>query len=71
MRGIEVKLCRGGGQLVAHSNEPPYPHGSSVFTSGALRVIQILSRKGIVEKASRNAPTVEIMFMPVKPSLAR
>ena len=28
-RGSEMKLCRGGGELVAHSRELPYPHGSS------------------------------------------
>jgi hypothetical protein len=32
MRGKEVKLCRGGGQLVAHSSEPPQPQGSSTLT---------------------------------------
>jgi hypothetical protein len=36
MRGIDVKLCRGGGQLVAHSSERPQPHGSlTVTTLGA------------------------------------
>jgi hypothetical protein len=29
MRGRSVKLCRGGGQLVAHSRDRPKPHGSS------------------------------------------
>ena len=29
IRGSSVKLCRGGGQLVAHSSELPKPHGSS------------------------------------------
>src|SRR5215831_12798254 len=32
MRGIEVKLCRGGGQDVAHSSELPQPQGSSSVT---------------------------------------
>jgi hypothetical protein len=32
MRGIEVKLCRGGGLDVAHSSELPKPHGSSAVT---------------------------------------
>ena len=30
--GSSVKLCRGGGQLVAHSSELPWPHGSSTVT---------------------------------------
>jgi hypothetical protein len=29
MRGTARKLCRGGGQEVAHSREPPKPQGSS------------------------------------------
>ena len=32
-RGIDVKLCRGGGQEVAHSSELPWPHGSSAVTT--------------------------------------
>ena len=39
IRGMVTKLCRGGGQLVAHSSERPQPHGSSTSTSGALREI--------------------------------
>ena len=29
---MRVKLCRGGGQEVAHSSEFAYPHGSSAVT---------------------------------------
>ena len=32
MRGMRWKLRSGGGQLVAHSSELPYPHGSSTVT---------------------------------------
>ena len=42
IRGIDTKLWRGGGQLVAHSRERPQPHGSSTPTSGELRVIHTL-----------------------------
>ena len=35
--GMEVKLCRGGGQEVAYSSEAPQPHGSSTVTFGACR----------------------------------
>jgi predicted DNA-binding transcriptional regulator YafY len=31
-RGVSKKLCRGGGQEVAHSSERPKPHGSSTST---------------------------------------
>ncbi len=37
IRGMRVKLWRGGGLLVAHSSERPQPHGSSSSTGGALR----------------------------------
>src|SRR5664279_2413770 len=30
-RGSDRRLCRGGGELVAHSSELPYPHGSSAL----------------------------------------
>src|SRR5262249_19594444 len=72
MRGIEWKLCRGVGQPVAHSSERPYPQGSSTVTMGAvLAVLMTLMMNGMVDMPSRNAPTVEIMFSVVKPSLAR
>ena len=35
IRGKEVKLCLGGGQLVAHSKLMPQPHGSFSLTNGA------------------------------------
>ena len=42
IRGIEVKLCRGGGQDVAHSSDRPQPHGSSTPTSGLFRLFHTL-----------------------------
>src|SRR6478752_10375911 len=36
-RGSEMKLCRGGGQLVAHSKELPYPQGSSARVNSPYR----------------------------------
>jgi hypothetical protein len=66
-----VKLCLGGGQEVAHSKDEPYPHGSSVFTFGDFREIQIFMKYGIIDNASRPEPTVETIFMNVKPSEAR
>ena len=71
MRGIDVKLWRGGGHDVAHSSDEPYPHGSSTPTNGDLRVIHTLIKNGTIDSASKNEPTVEIIFIPVKPSLAR
>src|ERR1039458_5732200 len=37
IRGIRVKLCRGGGHEVAHSSELPQPHGSSTVTCSPYR----------------------------------
>jgi hypothetical protein len=71
MRGIDKKLCRGGGHDVAHSKDEPYPHGSSQSTRGELRVIQIFTINGIIEKANKNAPIVETVFINVKPSVGR
>jgi hypothetical protein len=68
---MDKKLCRGGGHDVAHSNDEPYPHGSSHSTSGELRVIQIFIINGIIEKASKNEPIVETVFINVKPSVGR
>ncbi len=39
IRGSDTKLCRGGGQLVAHSRDRPQPHGSSLSTMGAERAV--------------------------------
>jgi hypothetical protein len=66
-----VKLWRGGGQDVAHSNEAPYPQGSSLVTFGALRDCQIFKKNGIMESARSPDPTVETMFINVKPSDAK
>ena len=69
MRGSDVKLCRGGGQLVAHSSEPPHPHGSSTVTFGAFfMVVKTFQMKNRVEMPRIAAPTVETMFNVVKPS---
>jgi len=37
---MEVKLCRGGGQVVAHSRELANPHGSSAVTGSAFFQVQ-------------------------------
>jgi len=72
MRGSDVKLCRGGGQLVAHSNDPPHPHGSSTVTFGAFfMVVKTFQMKNRVEMPRIAAPTVETMFNVVKPSTGR
>jgi hypothetical protein len=71
MRGIVKKLWRGGGHVVAHSSDAPYPQGSSTPTKGALRVIQMLAINGIIENASKNDPIVETSFINVKPSVGR
>src|SRR5215218_9301724 len=72
IRGRLTKLCRGGGQEVAHSSDAPYPQGSSTFTRAPVRqVFQTLYMNGSVEAPSRNAPAVEIWFSRVKPSPGR
>ena len=69
---MDTKLCRGGGHEVAHSSERPKPQGSSASTLGArLAVRYTFQRKGSVDRPSRNAPIVEMVFKVVKPSLAR
>jgi hypothetical protein len=64
-----VKLCLGGGHEVAHSRDDPYPQGSSVVTFGELRDIHTFIKYGIIDKARRNEPTVETIFITVKPSV--
>ena len=60
MRGIEVKLCRGGGHDVAHSSDAPYPHGSFTVTRGAFRAVtHTFSRNGSIDSPRIIAPTVE------------
>ena len=66
-----MKLWRGGGQDVAHSNDEPYPQGSSVSTFGEFREIHKFMKNGIIDKASNPDPTVETIFINVKPSVAR
>src|SRR4029077_17188586 len=63
MRGIDVKLCRGGGQDVAHSRELACPHGSSAVAGSPCRdVMYTFQRKNRVDAPRMNAPTVEIWF---------
>src|SRR5690348_12104642 len=63
IRGIDVKLCRGGGQDVAHSRELAYPHGSSAVTGSPCRDVRYtFQRKNRVDPPRMNAPTVEIWF---------
>src|SRR5690606_12057754 len=72
MRGRRSKLRSGGGQLVAHSSELPYPHGSSTSTTRPARYdFHTLYRNGSTEMPRMNAPTVEIMFSVVNPSIGR
>jgi hypothetical protein len=72
MRGIEVKLCRGGGQGVAHSRERPQPQGSFAVTFGARREVMItLMKKRDRQHPRTNEPDVGIVFSVVQPSAAR
>jgi hypothetical protein len=66
-----VKLWRGGGHEVAHSRDAPYPHGSSTVTFGEFFDCHTAIKNGIMESASKPDPTVEIIFIPVKPSEAK
>src|SRR5258708_13055298 len=60
IRGIEVKLCRGGGQDVTHSSEFAYPHGSSAVSRCPCRdVMYTFQRKKRVDAPSRKEPTEE------------
>ena len=57
MRGMLVKLCRGGGQEVAHSREAPYPQGSFTVTRGALRAVtHTFSRNGSIDMPEDHRP---------------
>lgn len=67
--GSEVKLCRGGGQEVAHSSEAPKPHGSSTSTRFLERqVIYTFQKKGISEAPRTKEEIVENWFIHVNPS---
>lgn len=66
-----MKLWRGGGHDVAHSKEAPYPQGSSTVTFGEFFDCHIAIKNGIIDRASNPEPTVEIIFIPVKPSEAK
>ena len=69
---MRSKLRSGGGQLVAHSSDMPWPHGSSTSTIRPARYdFHTLYRNGSVETPMMNAPTVEIMFSVVQPSDGR
>src|SRR3954452_17297334 len=64
MRGMDVKLWRGGGHEVAHSSDRAVPHGSSTVTLGARRaVIQTFQRNGSIDTARIAAPNVESSFI--------
>src|SRR3954447_21764007 len=72
IRGILSKLRNGGGQLVAHSSEAPWPHGSSTSTMRpVLYDFHTLYRNGSVDTPMMNAPAVEIAFSVVQPSEGR
>ena len=63
IRGIEVKLCLGGGQDVAHSSELLKPHGSSSTTrSPCFHVLYTLQKKNRLDTPRMNAPIVETWF---------
>jgi hypothetical protein len=66
-----VKLCRGGGQDVTHSRDEPYPQGSLLLTFGEVLVFHTAIKNGIIESASKPEPTVETIFIKVKPSDAK
>src|SRR5699024_1036302 len=71
-RGRVTKLCRGGGQEVAHSRELPKPHGSSTVTFGACRqVLYTFHRNGSVEMASSTAEMVDTWFIQTKSGSGR
>src|SRR5699024_4328849 len=71
-RGRVTKLCRGGGQEVAHSRELPKPHGSSTVTFGACRqVLYTFHRNGSVETASSTAEMVDTWFIQTKSGSGR
>jgi hypothetical protein len=72
IRGREVKLCRGGGQEVAHSSEAPKPHGSSTSTRRLLRqVMYTFQKNGIMDAPSTNEEMVENWFIHSKLSSGR
>src|SRR6478736_7086464 len=69
IRGSEVKLCRGGGELVAHSSELPYPHGSSAVVTSPCRYDRMMFQmNGRVDAPSTNAPIEDQVFSVVNPS---
>src|SRR5699024_5669711 len=71
-RSRVTKLCRGGGQEVAHSRELPCPHGSSTVTFGACRqVLYTFHRNGSVETASSTAEKVDTWFIQTKAGSGR
>ena len=72
IRGRVRKLCRGGGQEVAHSRDLPYPHGSSTsMRLPYLAVFQMLNRNGSVDMPRRNAPMEDVVLSAVNPSASR
>src|SRR3954447_9140653 len=70
--GISRKLCRGGGDEVAHSRELPCPQGSSRSAGRPyFHDRNRLKRKGIVDAPRTNEKMVETVFSVVNPSLGR
>ena len=69
---MRSKLRSGGGLDVAHSSDMPWPHGSSTSTTRpALYDLYTFQMNGSVDAPRMKAPTEEIMFQVVKPSLGR
>jgi hypothetical protein len=67
IRGMERKLCLGGGHEVAHSRDAPNPQGSSTFTAGALRwVRQTFHKNANVEAPRMKAPIDETIWNTAK-----
>ena len=67
-----MKLWRGGGQEVAHSNELDQPHGSSTVTFGAFFVVVMtFQKKKIIEMLSSTVPAEEIWLNVSKLSAGR
>src|SRR5712692_7288114 len=59
--GISAKLCTGGGDGTDHSRVRP-SHGSAGAVTPRRRLWKALRRKTSIERARRNAPTVEVRF---------
>ncbi len=68
MAGISSKLCTGGGDDVIHSSVRA-SHGSFVSSGRCCsRVLTTFAMNTRIDRAIRNAPSVEISFQNVRPS---